>query len=62
MKLISPELSRRALVAGMGACALPAQAQPRTGTRPRALALIGDRYLQYIELQKHSIRGLPRDL
>ena len=44
MKLISPELSRRALVAGLGAAALPARAQPRTGTRPRALALIGDRY------------------
>jgi len=44
MKLISPELSRRALMAGLGAAALPAQAQPRNGTRPRALALIGDRY------------------
>jgi type 1 glutamine amidotransferase len=44
MKLISPELSRRALVAGLGAAALPAEAQPRNGTRPRALALIGDRY------------------
>jgi len=44
MKLISPELSRRALMAGLGAAALPAQAQPRDGTRPRALALIGDRY------------------
>src|SRR3569833_3463422 len=42
MKLISPELSRRALMAGLGAAALPAQAQPRNG--PRALALIGDRY------------------
>src|SRR5581483_4005611 len=44
MKLMSPELSRRALVAGLGAAALPAKAQPRNGTRPRALALIGDRY------------------
>jgi type 1 glutamine amidotransferase len=34
MKLISPELSRRTLMAGLGAAALPA----------RALALIGDRY------------------
>jgi len=44
MKLTSPELSRRALVAGLGAAALPAKAQPRNATRPRALALIGDRY------------------
>jgi hypothetical protein len=44
MQLMSRELSRRALVAGLGAAALPAEAQPRTGTRPRALALIGDRY------------------
>ena len=44
MKLISPELSRRALVAGLGAAALPAKAQPQNGTRPRVLALVGDRY------------------
>ena len=44
MQLMSRELSRRALVAGLGAAALPAEAQPRTGTRPRALALIGDRH------------------
>ena len=29
---------------GHGSRALPAYAQPRAGTRPRALALIGDRY------------------
>jgi hypothetical protein len=54
MKLMSPALSRRALMAGLGAAALPAQAQPRTGTRPQALA--------YLELQKRSIRWLLKDL
>jgi hypothetical protein len=33
MKLMSPDLSRRALVAGLGAAALPADAQPRTAIR-----------------------------
>jgi hypothetical protein len=33
MKLMSPELSRLALVAGLGAAALPAEAQPRTAIR-----------------------------
>jgi len=44
MKLLSPALSRRTLMAGLGAAALPARAQTRPGTGPRALALIGDRY------------------
>ena len=30
---MSPELSRRALVAGLGAAARPAEAQPRTAAR-----------------------------
>ena len=42
MKLMSPELSRRS-VAGLGAAALPARGPAPSG-RPRALALIGDRY------------------
>lgn len=55
MKLLAPPLSRRAMMAGVG---LQAQAKPRSGTgaRPRALALIDDRY------QKRSIRWLLRDL
>src|SRR5579883_2733716 len=42
MKLMSTDLPRRMILAGLGASALPAQAQVRG--RPRALALIGDRY------------------
>jgi type 1 glutamine amidotransferase len=40
MKLFQPKISRRLLLAGAAASAVPA----RAATRPRALALIGDRY------------------
>jgi len=42
MKLLSANISRRMLVAGAAAAAIPARAA--TKARPRALALIGDRY------------------
>jgi type 1 glutamine amidotransferase len=42
MKLVQPKISRRLLVAGVAATALPARAA--TAPRRRALALIGDRY------------------
>lgn len=62
MKLLSPIVSRRAMMAGLEAAGLSvqAQAQPRfgTGARPRALTL----YPQYIELQKRFARWLLRDL
>ncbi len=46
MKLFQPKISRRMLVAGAAAAAIPAGAGSRAATkaRPRALALIGDRY------------------
>jgi hypothetical protein len=42
MKLLKPNVSRRLLIAGAAASALPARAA--TKVRRRALALIGDRY------------------
>jgi type 1 glutamine amidotransferase len=45
MKLVQPRITRRMLVAGAAATALPAASgTARAATRPRALALIGDRY------------------
>jgi hypothetical protein len=45
MKLFQPKISRRQLVAGATAGALSiGAARAATGARPRALALIGDRY------------------
>jgi type 1 glutamine amidotransferase len=47
MKLLSANISRRMLVAGAAAAAIPAStglARAATKARPRALALIGDRY------------------
>ncbi len=48
MKLFVPKITRRAaLAAGIAAAAIPARAattKPRPNSRPRALALIGDRY------------------
>lgn len=46
MKLFPPKISRRQLVAGASAGALSGigAARAATGARPRALALIGDRY------------------
>ena len=42
MKLVQPKISRRLLVAGVAASAIPARAA--TAPKRRALALIGDRY------------------
>jgi type 1 glutamine amidotransferase len=42
MKLFEPNISRRLLIGGAAACALPSRAPAKS--RPRALALIGDRY------------------
>lgn len=45
MKLVQPRITRRMLVAGAAATALPAASgTARAAARPRALALIGDRY------------------
>lgn len=61
MKTTRLELSRRAIMAGLGAAALPgpALAQPRSGTRPRALALVGDRYHNpdYIRVSLDKVFG-----
>src|SRR6476469_2870929 len=63
MKRRPSALSRRSMVAGLGAAALPAslKAQPRSGTagRPRALALVGDRYHNpdYIRVSLDKVFG-----
>jgi len=44
MNLFQPKISRRMLVAGAAAAAIPAGSRAATKARPRALALIGDRY------------------
>ena len=63
MKRKPSALSRRSIVAGLGAAALPTSvtAQPRSGTagRPRALALVGDRYHNpdYIRVSLDKVFG-----
>src|SRR4051794_25118637 len=63
MKPISPVFSRRAVVSGLGAAALPgpslAQSRAGGGGRPRALALVGDRYHNpdYIRVSLDKVFG-----